>query len=214
MIKRIKKSNLLISILVLIGGLFIILISRITYAYFGFEIKDGNAIDIDVLSSSVDRLDFDNGDALSLIVTSTTLGQNVGNLETISYPKASLIANNETNLATYNYNVLLTLSNNTFTYTTQNNIPEIMLTVIDPEGVEVTSIEGLSYSTIGGVSGFDVTTYNGDINIVSNYEILSNSSTEKTEHIWTVKLTYINLATDQSNNLGKNLTTQLLLEKS
>ena len=63
------------------------------------------------------------------------------------------------------------------------------------------------------MSGFDVTTQSGLFNIANNYQITSNSSTTATIHEWTVTLTYLNQAYDQSGNFAKSMEVGVLLQK-
>lgn len=192
-------------------GLTIVLGARITYAYFYNTSNDGDEQDVVAGTETTDDFRLSNGNVLSLEVSPTTLPENGANLVTESFPQATLLANSSTNEASFDYDVNLTISNNTFTYTTAENTAEIILTIIGPDDVEITNIENLTYTTVGGASGFDITTFNGVIPIATNYEITSNSSTEKTIHDWTIRITYVNMTTDQSANLNKSLNTTIAL---
>ena len=56
-----------------------------------------------------------------------------------------LTANNKTNTATEHYYLYLNISNNTFTYSIDNNTPEILLSIKDGSNNEITSVSGLTY---------------------------------------------------------------------
>ena len=210
-IKKIKSNKFLYILSVLIVGVFFILIARVTYAFLAPIINNAQT-NIVIKGDTVDEFKLKVGNPLKLDATPTTLKENGTNYTTSTKATASLKANSTKNTATYNYYLYFQIENNTFTYTS-GTTPEIILTITNPNGEEVTSIEGLTYGTFNGVSGFDVTTQNGLFNIANNYQITSNSSTTATIHEWTVTLTYLNQAYDQSGNFGKSMELGVLLQK-
>ena len=211
-IKKIKSNKLLSILSVLIIGVFFILIARVTYAYLAPVF---NSAKTDVMGSSdtVDDFKFELGDPLKIDATPTTLKENGTNYVTSTTAKALLKANSTKKTATYNYYVYFQIASNTFTYS-DGSTPEIILTVTNPNGDEVTSIEGLTYGTFNGVSGFDVTTKKGLFNIANNHEITSNSSTTYTTQSWTIKITYLNLSIDQSTNFGNSMGVNIYITKT
>ncbi len=210
-IKKIKSNKFLYILSVLIVGVFFILIARVTYAFLAPIINNAQT-NIVIKGDTVDEFKLKVGNPLKLDATPTTLKENGTNYTTSTTATASLKANSTKNTATYNYYLYFQIENNTFTYTSETT-PEIILTITNPNGEEVTSIEGLTYGTFNGVSGFDVTTQSGLFNIANNYQITSNSSTTATIHEWTVTLTYLNQAYDQSGNFGKSMQVGVLLQK-
>ena len=210
LINRIKNNKLLYFLGVLIIGLLIILIVRITYAYLGASINEAKG-NITLNSDEVDELKFDIGDPLSINATPTTLPENGENLVSSSTSSVSLLANTTNVTAEYGYYVYFKISNNTFIYS-DGSTPEIILTVKQGEN-EITNIEGLTYGTFNGVSGFDITTAEGLFNVASSYSITSNSSTNATVQEWTFTITYLNLGFDQSANFGNSMTTEVMLQK-
>ena len=210
LINRIKNNKLLYFLGVLIIGLLIILIVRITYAYLGASINEAKG-NITLNSDEVDELKFNIGDPLSINATPTTLPENGENLVSSSTSSASLLANTTSDTAEYGYYVYFKISNNSFIYS-DGSTPEIILTVKQGENV-ITNIEGLTYGTFSGVSGFDITTASGLFNVASSYSITSNSSTSATVQEWTFTITYLNLGFDQSANFGNSMTTEVILKK-
>ena len=210
-IKKIKSNKFLYILSVLIVGVFFILIAKVTYAFLAPIINSAQT-NIVIKGDTVDEFKLKVGNPLKLDATPTTLKENGTNYTTSTKATASLKANSTKNTATYNYYLYFQIENNTFTYTS-GTTPEIILTITNPNGEEVTSIEGLTYGTFNGVSGFDVTTQSGLFNIANNYQITSNSSTTATIHEWTVTLTYLNQAYDQSGNFGKSMEVGVLLQK-
>ena len=210
LINRIRNNKLLYFLGVLIIGLLIILIVRITYAYLGASINEAKG-NITLNSDDVDELKFDIGDPLSINATPTTLPENGENLVSSSTSSASLLANTTNVTAEYGYYVYFKISNNSFIYS-DGSTPEIILTVKQGEN-EITNIEGLTYGTFNGVSGFDITTAEGLFNVASSYSITSNSSTNATVQEWTFTITYLNLGFDQSANFGNSMTTEVILKK-
>ena len=210
LINRIKNNKLLYFLGVLIIGLLIILIVRITYAYLGASINEAKG-NITLNSDEVDELKFNIGDPLSINATPTTLPENGENLVSSSTSSVSLLANTTNVTAEYGYYVYFKISNNTFIYS-DGSTPEIILTVKQGEN-EITNIEGLTYGTFSGVSGFDITTASGLFNVASSYSITSNSSTDATVQEWSFTITYLNLGFDQSANFGNSMTTEVTLKK-
>ena len=211
-IKKIKSNKLLSILSVLIIGVFFILIARVTYAYLAPVF---NSAKTDVMGSSdtVDDFKFELGDPLKIDATPTTLKENGTNYVTSTTAKALLKANSTKNTATYNYYVYFQIKSNTFKYS-DGSTPEIILTVTNPNGDEITSIDGLTYGTFNGVSGFDITTKKGLFNIANNHEITSNSSTAYTTQSWTIKITYLNLSIDQSANFGNSMGVNVYITKN
>ena len=210
-IKRIKNNQTLYVLSILIIGILLLLIARITYAYLAPRIQSalGN---VTTISDSVDDFKLELGQPLSLNATATTLPESGSNLVVTSTETAKLKANSTKKTANYNYYLYLQITNNTFKYS-DGTTPEIILTITDPNGNEITSLDNLTYGTYNGVSGFDVTTAKGLFAIANNYEITSNSSTTYTEHDWNITLTYLNLNIDQSSNYGNSFETKLYLQK-
>ena len=211
-IKKIKSNKLLSILSVLIIGVFFILIARVTYAYLAPVF---NSAKTDVMGSSdtVDDFKFELGEPLKIDATPTTLKENGTNYVTSTTAKALLKANSTKKIATYNYYVYFQIVSNNFKYS-DGSTPEIILTVTNPNGDEITSIEGLTYGTFNGVSGFDITTKKGLFNIANNHEITSNSSTSYTTQSWTIKITYLNLSIDQSTNFGNSMGVNVYITKN
>ena len=211
LIKRIKNNQALYILSILIIGILLLLIARITYAYLAPRIQSalGN---VTTISDTVDDFKLELGRPLSLNATATTLPESGSNLVVTSTEIAKLKANSTKKTANYNYYLYLQITSNTFKYS-DGTTPEIILTITDPNGNEITSLDNLTYGTYNGVSGFDVTTKTGLFAIANNYEITSNSSTTYTEHDWNITLTYLNLNIDQSGNYGNSFETKLYLQK-
>ena len=211
LIKRIKSNKLLSITGILIIGLILVLIFRITYAFFAPVINEalGNVV---VDSATVDKFEFKLGDTLKVDATPTTLPEAGTNLVKSTTATASLTANSTKNTATMNYYVYFQIPENTFVYS-DGSTPEIILTIKNPNGTEVTNISGLTYGTFNGVSGFDITTYSGLITVANNYEITSKSSKEATNQEWQFTVTYLNLSIDQSINYGHSMTTKVIMSK-
>ena len=210
-IKKIRSNKPLAILSVLILGVFIALIARITYAFLAPIINDAKA-NIVVKGDTVDEFKLSVGDPIKMDATPTTLKEDGTNYVASTTATASLKANSTKNKATYGYYLYFKIENNTFKYS-NGSTPEIILTITNPNGEEVTSIDGLTYGTFSGVSGFDVTTQNGLFNIANNYQITSNSSTTATKHDWKITLTYLNLPVDQSSNYGNSMEVSVLLQK-
>ena len=186
-----------------------------TYAYFAAQTGEGAQTDIKINANTVDTFTFETGSALSLNINQQNFASGAGNQTGTTFAKAMLTANNKTNSATKNYYMYLNISNNTFTYTQDENTPEILLTIKDASGNAVTSISGLTYKTVtdgkgASISGFDITTKKGLITLFNNREITTTSS--KTEE-WNVTVTFVNYNSNQAGNAGKSFSAKLMIQK-
>ncbi len=205
---RLKQNKKLLAIGILIIVIFLLLIFRITYAYIAARITEATG-NISVNSDTTDNLSFAIGDPLSIDATPTTLPENGTNLVDTTTASATLIANSTNNTAEETYYVYLNIPNNSFVYS-DGSTPEIILTITGPNG-EITNIEGLTYGTFNGISGFDITVASGLYSIASEYLISSNSSIDSTVQEWNFTLTYLNLGIDQSVNFGNKMNIELLI---
>ena len=206
----------------IIGAIAIFAIISATYAYFQAQLGNGASANVDLDTSTTDSLTFDVGDDISLSINQFNFGIGAGNLTSNTTASATLLANNASNTATYNYYVYFRINSNEFVYTTEDNKPEIILTVTDPEGNPVTSIDGLTYvpnvQTITSdgstqtVSGFDITTASGTFVVASLYSITADSTTPTTQN-WEFTATFINLDSDQQGNTGKEMDAEIIIQE-
>ena len=186
-----------------------------TFAYFMAQTGEGKSTDIKINASTVDTLTFEAGSAISLNLNQDNFASGKGNQTGTTFAKAMLSANNKTNTATEHYYMYLNISENTFTYTQNENTPEILLTIKDASGNEIKSITGLTHKTVtdgkgASISGFDITTKSGLITLFDNREITTTSS--KTEK-WNITVTFVNYNADQSANAGNSFSGQILIQK-
>ena len=186
-----------------------------TFAYFMAQTGEGKSTDIKINASTVDTLTFEAGSAISLNLNQDNFASGKGNQTGTTFAKAMLTANNKTNTATEHYYMYLNISENTFTYTQDENTPEILLTIKDGSNNEITSINGLTHKTVTdgkgtSISGFDITTKTDLITLFDNREITTTSS--KTEE-WNITVTFVNYNADQSANAGKSFNAKILIQK-
>jgi len=186
-----------------------------TYAYFVAQTGEGAQTDIKINANTVDTFTFEVGSALNLSLNQENFASGKGNQTGTTFAKAMLSANNKTNTATEHYYLYLNISNNTFTYSIDNNTPEILLSIKDGSNNEITSVSGLTYKTVtdgkgASIKGFDITTKKGLVTILNNREITTTSS--KTEQ-WNVTVTFVNYNSNQAGNAGKNFTAKLMIQK-
>ena len=186
-----------------------------TFAYFMAQTGEGKSTDIKINASTVDTLTFEAGSAISLNLNQDNFASGKGNQTGTTFAKAMLTANNKTNTATEHYYLYLNISNNTFTYSIDNNTPEILLSIKDGSNNEITTLTGLTYKTVtdgkgASIKGFDITKKSGLITILNNREITTTSS--KTEQ-WNVTVTFVNYNSNQAGNAGKNFTAKLMIQK-
>ena len=207
-----KLSLIFIFILILL--VIALLVGKFTYSYLGPTISDDLETQGEVTASG-DTLIFTKGNNLSLSATTDSFTTGGTNLSTTTNPKVKLVASTKTNQASATYYVGVVINSNSYTYTTSDNTAEVILTIKDEKGNNVTSgVDGLTYVTSGGVSGFDVTGKTGLFNIKTDYPISTTSSSTGTTHTWTFTLTFVNLGTDQSENENAKMSVDIYLQKS
>ena len=203
----------LIFIFVLILLVLALLVGKFSYSYLGQRIGEDLEGQGEVTASG-DTLIFSKGNNLSLSATSDNFTTGGSNLSSTTNPKVKLVASSRTNKANATYYVGVFIKNNSYTYSTSDNTPEVILTIKDENGNNVTSgVDGLSYVTSNGVSGFDVTKANGIYNVKTDYPISTTSSTTGTTHTWTFTLTFVNLSTDQSVNENAKMNVDVYIQK-
>ncbi len=212
--QRVTKRNIILAILlVLILIVIALLIGNFTYSFIAPDIDDDITNQGEVTASG-DTIIFSSGNALSLHATTDNFNTTSGNLTDTTNPSVRLIASNKTNNASTTYYAGVIINENTFTYSTDNNTAELILTILDENGNPVqTSSDTLSYVTVNDVSGFDITGKTGAFNIVTEHPISTTSSTTGTTHTWTFTLTLVNLDADQSINENATLDMEVVLQR-
>ena len=186
-----------------------------TYAYFNAQVGDPAVADIKVNANTVDTFTFSNGSAISFSINQDNFASGKGNQTGSTYASATLTANNKTNTATEHYYLYLNIESNTFTYSINESTPEIIMTVTDSSGTEVTDISTLNHVIVTGangdqVSGYDITNKNGLITLFNNREITTTSSKEER---WNIKVTFVNYDKNQSANAGKSMSAKVMIQK-
>ena len=209
-----NKTPIIISVIAVL--VLSILLIGATFAYFQAQGNTGSITETKVTTYTTDTLSFETGNPLTFTIDQENFASGKGNLSSNTYAKAILTANNKTNTATEHYYLYLNIAENTFTYTQNENTPEILLTIKDASGTELTSISGLAYKTVTdgkgtNISGFDITTKNGLIALLSNKEITATPN--KTDE-WDITITFVNYNADQSANAGNSFIAKLIIQKN
>ena len=208
-----KKQAIILSVVAIVTLLSLIL--GATYAYFQASGNSGSSTNVNVTTYTSDLLTFEIGDDIAVYADQTSFASGKGNATGSTFAKAILTANNKTNTATKNYYVYLNISENTFTYTQNESTPELLLTIKDTSGNEITSITSLTYKTVtdgkgASISGFDITTKSGVITLFDNREITANPT--KTEE-WNITVTFVNYNLNQTGNAGKSFNAKLMIQQ-
>ena len=203
---------------ILLLSLLLILFIGVSFAYVIAQISGGATGNVNIGADTTDNLKFSVDKEIDLNPTQFNVTEGGSGLSDQATGTASLVANSTNKTATYNYYVYFRINSNNYVYTTPEKKPEIVLTITNPLGEEITSLSGLNYVTATNadgstVTGFDITTANDLYNVASLYEISSSSSTNPTIQNWTFKVTFINLETNQHENGGKSLNASILLKK-
>ena len=216
--KNIKKINArtitLTIIFVLILVVIALLIGKFSYSYLAPTVSDDVEGSGEVTATG-DTIIFTKGNTLSLSATTDNFKTNGDNLTSTTNPKVKLMASSKTNSASSKYFAGIIIKNNTYTYTTTDKKPEVILTVKDENGnIVETSADNLNFVTVNdNLKGFDITGVNGAFNIVTDHIIATSSNKSEVIHTWTFILTFVNLGTDQSNNENSTLNIDVVLQK-
>jgi len=207
-----KKKNVLLVVTV---TFLLVVVFGAAYAYFQAQTGLGASANINVTANTTDSLKFEVGKDLSINITQANFALGAGNQSDSTTAKATLIANNKTNIARYNYYLYLLVGKNEFVYTTEERTPEMLLQITKPDGTVLTSLEGLNYVTVGDTSGFDITTKKGLVTIADSklIEVLESNTEHKTEEEWQVGIVFVNLDSNQQENTGKQFSAQLKIQQ-
>ena len=207
-----KVDRRKITLIILGVAILIVLVVGITYAFFQNQIGEPATGNVNVATDTPDNLQFNVSNDISITINQFNFGPDAGNQSDDAVATATLLANSTNDTATYTYYVYFKINNNDYVYTTDDQKPEIILTVTDPTGVPVTEVEGLTYNQELG--GFDITTANGTFAVASAYTITSNSSVTPTTQNWNFTATFINLDTDQGENAGKKMDAEIIIQQN
>ena len=208
-----KKKPIILSVISLVALAALVL--GATYAYFQAQVGDPAVADIKVNANTVDTFTFSNGSAISFSINQDNFASGKGNQTGSTYASAMLTANNKTNTATEHYYLYLNIENNTFTYSINESTPEIIMTIKNSAGAEVTDISTLNHVIVTGanntqVSGYDITNKNGLITLFNNREITTTSSKEEK---WNITITFVNYDASQNANAGKSMSAKVMIQK-
>ena len=131
----------------------VIVVVGATYAYFVAQGGGSANTDVNVQTNTTDSLSFSVGEEINITANQDNFGQGMDNQAGSTTASATLTANNATNQATKNYYLYLNITNNNFEYTTEESTAELILTIIDQDGVELQTLDGYNDVTVGDVSG-------------------------------------------------------------
>ena len=207
-----NKKTKIISIVAIVALALTVITA--TYAYFNAQVGDPAAVDVKINANTVDTLTFASGSAISFSINQENFASGKGNQTGSTYASAMLTANNKTNTATEHYYLYLNISDNTFTYSINENTPEIIMTITDSAGAEVTDISTLTHVIVTGangtqVSGYDITNKSGLITLFDNREITTTSSKEEK---WNITITFVNYDENQNGNAGKSMSAKVMIQ--
>ena len=203
--KEMKKTMLLsiVGVLTLIT-----LVAGATYAYFKAQGGEGGSSDVNVITATTDLLTFKIDNAINISISQSELKKGGTDVSDSTGAHATLTASNSKNVekTTRSYNIYFVIDTNDFEYTTQDGTPELYLNVTDPNGNSLENITGLVHYD----KGFDITTRTGGFLLVPDYDIEATRGNTITQD-WKVEVTFANLDTDQSKNMGKSLSGKLFV---
>ncbi len=185
-----------------------LLVVGATYAYFQTQYGSASNADVNVITATTDLLTFKIDKAINISVSQSEFKKGNPDASDSTGAHATLTASNSKNVekTTRSYNIYFVIDTNDFEYTTQDGTPELYLNVTDPNGNKLENITGLVHYE----KGFDITTRTGGFLLVPDYDIEATRGNTITQD-WKVEVTFANLDTDQSKNMGKGLSGKLFV---
>ena len=201
-----KKKIKLFSAIALVA--LALLVVGATYAYFQTQYGSASNADVNVITATTDLLTFKIDKAINIGVSQSEFKKGNPDASDSTGAHATLTASNSKNIekTTRSYNIYFVIDANDFEYTTQDGTPELYLNVTDPNGNKLENITGLVHYE----KGFDITTRTGGFLLVPDYDIEATRGNTITQD-WKVEVTFANLDTDQSKNMGKSLSGKLFV---
>ena len=201
-----KKKVKLFSAIALVA--LALLVVGATYAYFQNQYGSASNADVNVITATTDLLTFKIDKAINISVSQSEFKKGNPDASDSTGAHATLTASNSKNIekTTRSYNIYFVIDTNDFEYTTQDGTPELYLNVTDPNGNKLENITGLVHYE----KGFDITTRTGGFLLVPDYDIEATRGNTITQD-WKIEVTFANLDTDQSKNMGKGLSGKLFV---
>ena len=208
-----NQKTKIISIVAIVALLLVVVTA--TYAYFQAQTGEGSQTDIKINANTVDTFTFATGNPISFTLDQDNFASGKGNVTGSTFASAILTASNKTNTATEHYYVYLNIENNTFTYSINESTPEIIMTVTNSSGTEITDISGLTHTSVTDgkgttISGYDITNKSGLITLFNNREIVATPTKEEK---WNIKVTFVNYNANQNANTGKSMSAKVIIQK-
>ncbi len=208
-----NKKTKIISIVAMVA--LALTVVTATYAYFQAQTGEGSQTDIKINANTVDTFTFATGNPISFTLDQDNFASGKGNVTGSTFASAKLTANNKTNTATEHYYLYLSISDNTFTYSINESTPEIIMTVTNSSGTEITDISGLTHTSVTDgkgttISGYDITNKNGLITLFNNREIVATPTKEEK---WNIKVTFVNYNANQNANSGNSMSAKVIIQK-
>lgn len=202
-----KRTRNILIVLYVIA--FLVTCAGAAFAYFTVIKVSSISPETEIKSATMTSIIFNTGNPIALYADEFNFAEGMDNLSGETYASSTLKIGSMEESASFRYNLSVEFYQNTLLYSTTEETPEVLLTLYDPNGNEITNVEGLVYKTADGVSGFDVTGKIGKYTIVEDYEI---TTTSEITHKWSAKLTFVNLSNSQDVNKGKGLNGILRIE--
>ncbi len=206
--KKIERSTVLFTLSLLIILTLSILVSRFSYAYLESGPVAPGETKGQVVSKE-DQMIFTKGDNISLKFDSASFTESQS---ATTKPSVTLIANEQTKSAVGIYTLGIKIEKNTFQKTQENN-PELILTVKDITGSKEITAENLpesvknslNYVTVTDskqkqISGFDITGKTGVFNFIENNQMTSTNYNDGVKHEFEFTITFVHYDFDQSIN--------------
>ena len=191
-------------------GILLIITLSLTTAYFLSESNGKINSNATVGTGDVAKLEFSKSGDLGINVKFTEFGPDAGDAEGEMTATATMTSPEAYSMT---YHMYFNITSNNFIYTTDEETPELVLTIQKPDGSYLDSVEGLETTTINSVTGFDVTTKTGMFKLSEDISISTTDSDTETIHNYKVKLYFVNLDSNQNENTNKDFVSEFIMQK-
>ncbi len=200
-----KKRNILLIIIFLL-----IVTLSITFAYYITGVGGRAETEIKGDTFLAEQLEFTSGTPISIVSSDDNFNPTTGSLSGTTTATVTLHPGDDTALMSRGYAAYFEITNNEYVYTTVEETPEMVLTILDPEGNEVTDIPGLEhvsvfdFKTNTNITGFDITTVTGKYFVGYDMLVLNDLENSVSE-TWDITITFVNLDSVQNSNAQRTL---------
>lgn len=214
-----KKNTILLTVIAV--ATLLVAVVGATFAYFTAQGEQGTTATVTVSTGTAASSEFGTIDPLNIYADATTFAEGAGDVTddttgTVKWTAPGTVGNKVPSVAdrSFCYTASLNITANTFTVSAANteNLNELEFTAKKGETVLLDKISLVDFDTKVGKTGTIKipTTANGS---EYTHKLVADAGASVTDN-WTITVTLKNLAMNQNENTGKQLTGQIAFTKT